>query len=240
MKIRKRHFLVLAVLCSFCLIFSGCAKADISNTNTSPSASGTISGSPKELPSETPSDELSVGEESAAETEEIRTSDTETDKILVVYFSRSGNTKGMAESIAALTGGTLFEIEPSVPYSENYQETVDRHKKELADNARPEIAHTVENWAEYKTVFVGFPLWSGNAPMIIHSFMESYDFSGKTVIPFGTSGGSSGEIAYRNLANAYPDVVFKDGLNLTGSQISAPEKPVATWLESLGLLKEGE
>lgn len=233
MWIKKWHFLVLTVLCSFCLIFSGCANENISNMTASSSASETIGGSLKEQPSELPSNDTSAGEEN--ETDENRTSDTKTDKILVVYFSRSGNTKGMAESVAELTGGTLFAIEPSVPYSENYQETVDRHKKELADNARPEIAHTVDNWVEYKTVFVGFPLWSGNAPMIIHSFMESYDFSGKTVIPFGTSGGSSGETAYRNLANAYPDVVFKDGLNLTGSQISAPKVPVTTWLESLGL-----
>lgn len=198
--------------------------------------------------SETPAGTLS-GEktEGSGESQPPKTPDGKTDNtenntdssdILVVYFSRSGNTEEMAKCIADLTGGTLFKIEPSVPYSTNYQETVDRHKQELADNARPEIAYTVENWENYKTVFVGFPLWSGNAPMIIHSFMESYDFSGKTVIPFSTSGGSSGGPAYRNLAEAYPGISFENGLNLTGSQISAPDPTVTSWLNDLGLLKE--
>ena len=226
---KRLLYLILAFLCAICLIFSGCAGENIPET-----PSGT-------LLDKTPADYL---ESQTPQTSDNKTDDTESTTenggILVVYFSRSGNTEGMAESVASLTGGTLFEIEPSIPYSTNYQETVDRHKKELADNARPEIAHTVENWESYQTVFVGFPLWSGNAPMIIHSFMESYDFAGKIVIPFSTSGGSGGGPAYRNLADAYPDVAFGDGLNLTGSQIGSPDTSVTPWLTDLGLLKEGE
>ncbi len=224
MKTKRMLYLILAVLCGICLIFSGCVGG-----NNPETPSGTLSGKTPE----------SSHESQPPKTPDSETGGTENGGILVVYFSRSGNTEGMAKSIAALTGGTLFEIEPSILYSTNYQETVDRHKKELADNARPEIAHTVENWESYQTVFIGFPLWSGNAPMIIHSFMESYDFTGKTVIPFSTSGGSSGSPAYRNLADAYPGVTFGDGLNLTGSQITSPDTSVTPWLIDLGLLKEG-
>ena len=197
----KRLLLILAVICGICLIFSGCAGGKSPETP------------PDTLPDKT-YDSFSESQPPDSGTNDAENI-TENGGILVVYFSRSGNTEGMAESVASLTGGTLFEIKPSIPYSTNYQETVDRHKKELADNARPEITHTVENWESYQTVFVGFPLWSGNAQMIIHSFMESYDFAGKTVIPFSTSGGSGGDPAYRNLADAYPDVSFGDGLNLT-------------------------
>lgn len=225
MKTKRLLNFILVVLCGICLIFSGCAGG---NNHETPSGT---------LPDKT--------YDSSHESQPLLTSNngtggSENGGILVVYFSRSGNTEGMAKSIANLTGGTLFEIEPSIPYSTSYQETVNRHKQELADNARPAIAHSVENWRNYQTVFVGFPLWSGNAPMIIHSFMESYDFSGKTVIPFSTSGGSSGSPAYRNLADAYPDITFGNGLNLTGSQISTPDTSVTPWLNDLGLLKEGE
>ena len=232
MKTKRLLYLILAVLCGICLIFSGCTGGNNPEVPSGTLSDKTPESSHESQPTQTPDSETGGTENSTENT-------TENGGILVVYFSRSGNTEGMAKSIANLTGGALFEIEPSIPYSTNYQETVDRHKKELADNARPEIAHTVENWESYQTVFVGFPLWSGNAPMIIHSFMESYDFSGKTVILFSTSGGSSGSPAYRNLADAYPDITFGDGLNLTGGQISTPASSVTPWLNDLGLLKEG-
>lgn len=115
-------------------------------------------------------------------------------KTLVAYFSASGSTAQLAKTIAEVTGGDLFEIKPEQPYTSadlNWNEKKSRSSIEMSDpNSRPAIATTVKNMDEYDTVFVGFPIWWYVAPTIINTFLESYDFSGKTVIPFATSGGS--------------------------------------------------
>ena len=111
-------------------------------------------------------------------------------KILVAYFSWSGNTQYVAEQIAKQTGGTLFRIEPVKPYVKpyptEYTPCTEVAKKEKEDNARPAIKNKVEDWDSYDTVFIGCPVWWWTAPMIINTFTESYDFKGKTVIPFCT------------------------------------------------------
>ena len=115
-------------------------------------------------------------------------------KTLVAYFSASGSTAQLAKTIAEVTGGDLFEIKPEQPYTSadlNWNDKKSRSSIEMSDsNSRPAIATTVKNMDEYDTVFVGFPIWWYVAPTIINTFLESYDFSGKTVIPFATSGGS--------------------------------------------------
>lgn len=103
-------------------------------------------------------------------------------KILVAYFSYQGHTANVAREIAAQTGGDLFEIKPAMPYP-GYDECLDVAKAEKNNNARPSIDGRVENMADYDVVFVGYPIWWYDAPMIVLSFLESYDFSGKTVIP---------------------------------------------------------
>ena len=115
-------------------------------------------------------------------------------KVLVAYFSASGNTAKLADRIAEATGGDLYEIKPQQPYTSadlNWNDSGSRSSIEMKNPAsRPAIANRVENMAQYDTVFVGFPIWWYVAPTIINTFLESYDFSGKTVIPFATSGGS--------------------------------------------------
>ena len=110
-------------------------------------------------------------------------------KILVAYFSYQGHTANVAREIAAQTGGDLFEIRPVTPYP-GYDECLDVAKAEKNNNARPAIDGQVENMADYDTIVIGYPIWWGVAPHIINSFLESYDLTGKTVIPFATSGGS--------------------------------------------------
>ncbi len=113
--------------------------------------------------------------------------------ILVAYFSWSGNTETVAKRIADLTGADIYEIEPATPYTTDYQTlayTVAR--QELDNNARPELKDKNANIAAYDYIFIGCPVWWGEAPMIMHSFGESYDFSGKTVIPFCTYATSRG------------------------------------------------
>ena len=149
-------------------------------------------------------------------------------KILVAYFSHSGTTKKVAGRIAQETGGTLFEIQPSVPYPNEYQACLDRASKEVAEKARPGILSRVENMEAYDVVFVGFPIWWYNAPMIMDTFMESYDFAGKTVIPFCTSGGSPIGVAMDKIKLHCPKAKVLDGLTANGGV------NVEGWVQKLG------
>lgn len=113
---------------------------------------------------------------------------------LVAYFSCTGTTKSVAEILADVAGADLYEIKPEVPYTNadlNWMDKKSRSSVEMKDpSSRPAIAGKVSNMMEYEVVFVGFPIWWYTAPNIINTFLESYDFSGKTIIPFATSGGS--------------------------------------------------
>lgn len=115
-------------------------------------------------------------------------------KALVAYFSASGETARLARTIAGVTGGALFEIAPETAYTAADLDWMDKKSRstlEMNDEtSRPAIAGRVEDMAQYDTVFVGFPIWWYQAPRIIETFLESYDFAGKTVLPFATSGGS--------------------------------------------------
>ena len=115
-------------------------------------------------------------------------------KALVAYFSASGSTGRVARTIAEVTGGELFEIKPETEYKPadlNWNDPKSRSSVEMNDEkSRPAIAGKVADMAQYDTVFVGFPIWWYQAPRIIETFLESYDFAGKTVLPFATSGGS--------------------------------------------------
>lgn len=115
-------------------------------------------------------------------------------KKLVAYFSASGVTKRAAERLAKAAGAEVFEIRPAVPYTDadlNWMDKKSRSSVEMNNpESRPEIAERLERMEEYDTVFIGFPIWWYVAPTIINTFLESYDFSGKMIIPFATSGGS--------------------------------------------------
>lgn len=116
------------------------------------------------------------------------------EKTLIAYFSASGETARLAKTLAAVTGGDLFEIQPETAYTAADLDWTDRHSRstvEMQDEkSRPAIAGRVAAMEQYDTVFIGFPIWWYQAPRIIETFLESYDFTGKTVIPFATSGGS--------------------------------------------------
>lgn len=115
-------------------------------------------------------------------------------KALVAYFSASGVTKKLAEDLAGAAGADLFEIVPETPYTKedlNWQDAGSRSSVEMKDRScRPAIASKVEDMSQYDVVFVGFPVWWYREPSIIDTFAEAYDFSGKTIVPFATSGSS--------------------------------------------------
>ena len=151
-------------------------------------------------------------------------------KILVAYFSYQGHTANVAREIAAQTGGDLFEIKPATPYP-GYDECLDVAKAEKNNNARPSIDGRVENMADYDVVFVGYPIWWYDAPMIVLTFLESYDFSGKTVIPFATSGGSPIEESTDSVSASAAGAMVGEGLLVNNTDEIAP------WLSNLGYAK---
>ena len=134
---------------------------------------------------------------------------------LVAYFSASGNTAALAEKLAKAAGADLYEIKPAVPYTRedlNWQNKQSRSSVEMSDHgSRPALADTMANAAAYDTVYIGFPVWWYIAPTIINSFLESYDFSGKKIILFATSGGSGFGKAVQNLTLSAPGAQIVEG-----------------------------
>lgn len=158
-------------------------------------------------------------------------------KILVAYFSASGETERLARTIAQTTGGDLHEIEPAVRYTAadlDWNDKRSRSSVEMNDpSSRPAVAGRVGNMDAYDVVFVGFPIWWYVAPMIVSTFLEAYDFSGKIVVPFATSGGSGlGGTESILRACCSPATAWKPGKRLSSH---ASEAEVARWVESLGL-----
>lgn len=157
-------------------------------------------------------------------------------KILVAYFSASGVTARLAKTLKEATGGDLHEIKPAKPYSSadlNWNNKQSRSSVEMNDKAsRPAIAAFVENMAQYDAVFVGFPIWWYEAPRIIHTFLESYDFSGKTVVPFATSGGSGMGSTSDILHKVCPAAKVLPGKRMS---VTASEAQIKKWMTELGL-----
>ena len=157
-------------------------------------------------------------------------------KALVAYFSASGETEKLARTIAGVTGGALFEIAPETAYTAADLDWMDKKSRstlEMNDKtSRPAIVGRVEDMAQYDTVFVGFPIWWYQAPRIIETFLESYDFAGKTVVPFATSGGSG-----MGKTDAILKAVCPAAWWLPGKRMSSRESAdaVRKWLGTLAV-----
>lgn len=154
---------------------------------------------------------------------------------LIAYFSWSGNTEQMARMIQTETGGDLFEIEPVTKYTDDYNTLLDIARQEQADNARPKLASQVENWDSYDVVFVGYPDWWSDAPMLIYSFLEAYDWQGKALVPFCTSGGSGFGRSLDKLSDSAPGATIMEGLHVSGSSVDGSSEEIATWIDGLNL-----
>lgn len=153
-------------------------------------------------------------------------------KTLIAYFSYSGTTAEMARAISERTGGDLFEILPARPYAKSYNACVSEAKLEKGREARPLLAENLpeEKLAAYDTIFVGYPIWWYDAPMILYTFLESHDWKGKTVVPFATSGGSGFSGSEEKIAEITGADV-KKGLLLRGA---ASQERIDEWLKSVG------
>ena len=157
-------------------------------------------------------------------------------KILVAYFSATNTTEGVAEMIAGSLSADLYEIVPEQPYTDadlNYHDDNSRSTIEMNDSsARPAISGSVEDMGQYNIIFIGYPIWWGEAPRIVSTFMESYDFSGKTIVPFCTSGGSGVGSSATNLEALTGGATWLSGTRLNGG---SSHETIVDWVNGLGL-----
>lgn len=168
-------------------------------------------------------------------------------KTLIVYFSRKGenywngsirnlfrgNTEIVAEMIADLTGGDLFQVETVKTYAEDYYACIDEAKKELQEGARPELKQYCDNLDSYENIVIGFPNWWGTMPMAMFTFLEHYDLTGKKIIPFCTNEGSGMGSSERDLKKICKGAEVKSGLSIHGAEAAQSRTKVEAWIRKM-------
>lgn len=157
--------------------------------------------------------------------------------ILVAYFSRSGNTRIIANQINDNVHGDVFEIAAVDSYSSDYNEAVERARKELSEQYRPKLKIKVENMESYNVVFVGYPNWWGTIPMPVATFLSEYDFSGKTIVPFCTNEGSHLGRSITDIKKLCPQSTIFNGLAVRGGDVKKAQNAVSEWLREVGMIE---
>jgi flavodoxin len=170
-------------------------------------------------------------------------------KCLIAYFSRKGqnyvsgrivdlkvgNTEVVADMIQKIMGGDMFHIEPVTAYPKDYTETTEVAKEELKAKARPKLTRQVKNMAAYDVIFLGYPNWWGTFPMPVCTFLESYDFCGKKIVPFCTHEGSGLGHSEKDIAKACPNAIVLKGIAIHGTNAGSAEPDVLSWLDGLSI-----
>lgn len=159
----------------------------------------------------------------------------ETNNILIVYFSRSGNTKVLATQIQAVTGGRLVELEPVEMYPADYQLTVNRARRELASDVHPPLKTKIDDIDAYNIILLGSPNWGGSIAPPVKTFLSEHDLSGKMIIPFMTHGGSGLGHTSSDLRSLAPRATLAEGLAVRGSAVREARKNVEAWVSRLGI-----
>jgi flavodoxin len=173
-----------------------------------------------------------------------------TAKSLIAYFSRKGNnyvgggivnlpvgnTEVIAKKLQALTGGDSFEIKAVKAYPADYTETTEAAQQEKRKNARPELTDRVNDMASYDVIYLGYPNWWGTMPMAVFTFLEAYDFSGKTIVPYCTHEGSGMGSSERDIKKLCPQAKVLAGLAIRGGSVARADTDVANWLKKLDLI----
>ena len=160
---------------------------------------------------------------------------SDTKNSLVAYFSHSGNTREIANQIHESTGGDIFEIQTVDPYPGDYDKVVEIAKQEQKSAYRPALKIKVETMDSYNTVFVGYPNWWGTIPMAVFTFLEGYDFSGKTIVPFCTHEGSLLGRSVTDIAKLCPQSTLLEGLAVRGKDVKKAQNKVSQWLREMGM-----
>ena len=220
--------LLLALILALSLL-GGCGNSSAPTPQTSASTSQlAVTEQPKEattpVPTVSPADEAN-GTDTPSEANESAAN------VLVVYFSHTGTTREVAAYLHEVVGGDLVEIIPETAYPEGYSAALDPAKTEQRENARPAINNPLESIDQYEVIYLGYPIWWGTVPMIINTFLESYDFTGKTVVPFATSGGTGIKQSVQCIRSEAPNAEVPDGLLVKSNDTIIP------WLQGLGLIQ---
>ena len=250
---------ITAILLSAMLVLSLAACGNNNQNTAEDTSAGTAA--PATEPADSSAENTT--EPAEDETESIETSgttETGNGNILVAYFSVMetdgvdtvagasrvavngevlGNNEYIAQIIQRETGGDLFSIETVQDYPTTHDPLLEFAYNEKADNARPELATQIENLDSYDVIFLGYPNWNADLPMPLYTFLEEYDFSGKTIIPFTTHGGSGFSRTIQTISDLQPNAtVISDGLSISRNSVSGAESDVVDWVNGLNLTAE--
>lgn len=235
----KRRFLIMLAVVMIISMFTGCGSASVKNNQTTKNDS-----------TEKSSD---IDSSSNAVTEAVQ-NNTDNENILITYFSVPenvdtdgidansgasivvknkdvlGNMQYMAMTIQEAIGGELFRIETTEEYPLEHETLVNQAKEEQNEDARPELATHIENVEQYNIIFLGYPNWWGDMPQPLYTFLEEYDFSGKTIIPFNSHGGSGFSNTIEEIKKLQPNATVKDdGLSISRNDVADSEQEITDW-----------
>ena len=160
-----------------------------------------------------------------------------TKKILVAYFSHSGNTREIANQIHKILGGNIFEIQTVKPYPNDYNAVVNQARQELDSDYKPALKTKIENIKSYDLVFIGYPIWCGTIPAPVKTFLSGYDFSGKTIVPFCTHGGGGPGRSITDISKLCPKSTLLDSFAILGSDVKTAQNEVSEWLRKIKITK---
>lgn len=256
--IMAKRNVIAALLVAMLLLLTACGNS--ASTPSEPPASQPADGSAAQGETETAQPEDGDAAPETTEPDNQEDSSAAESNILVAYFSRVGvtpfdddvdatssasinirdgelvgNMQYLAEFIAEETGGDLFQIITEKEYPTDYRDTTDLAKEEQNNDERPALTSHVENMDQYDVIFLGYPNWWGTLPQAVMTFLEEYDFSGKTIIPFCSHGGSRLGSGPRDIEALCPDANLLDGLAVSGSAVSDAQGDVQEWLDGLDL-----
>ena len=239
---KKIIMLALATIAIFTL--SACSNGDSPQTgNASPASSPSSTAQVAELATADVSDggnsNILVAYFSMPETLDPNSMTQDEDNSVVIIDGEVlGNTQYVAMLIEENTGGDIYRIEPATAYPTDHNALVDLADKEQSENARPELLTSIANPEAYDVVFLGYPIWWGDMPMVLYTFLEGHDLSGKTIIPFNTHGGSGFSNTIQTIAELQPNAtVITNGFSVSRNDVDSSENDIIAWLQSLNLEK---
>lgn len=160
-----------------------------------------------------------------------------TKKILVAYFSHSGNTREIANQIHQMVGGDIFEIQAVNPYPKEYDAVVKQARHELDSGYKPALKTKVENIKSYDVIFIGYPIWMGTVPAPVKTFLSEYDLSEKTIVPFCTHGGGGPGRSVTDVSKLCPKSTLLDSFEILGSNVKTAQSEVSEWLRRIKTTK---
>lgn len=236
------------------------ATSSAAGNSTASSATATQSAAPSSEVQSAPAESVPEAASNAASETTGATANGTGSKILIAYFTRAeniavdpnvdaiasasinvngdavtGNVQILAGMIATVTDGDVFSIQTEEKYPTGYRDTTDLASTEQSEAARPALATHVENFEDYDVIFLGYPNWWGTLPMAVETFLEEYDFTGKTIIPFASHEGSGLGSGPRDIEPLCPDATVLDGLAVRGGSVSGAQSDVESWISNLNL-----